>query len=59
MVQLRKLKFGDFFAFGGYIFRRGIYNRSSRTFCCEYVRNDGIICEKYREFDGFDLVDKL
>lgn len=59
MVQIRKLKFGDFFTFGGYIFHRGIYCRSSRTFCCQYVRTDGILCENYREFYGSDIVDKI
>lgn len=38
--QIRKLKKGDLFAFGGYVYSRGEYLRSARVYRCYQVVND-------------------
>lgn len=59
LVEVRTFKRGHLFTDGEFTFVRGRYNRNSQCYICHFVRNDGIVCDKYRDFRPYDLVYKF
>lgn len=55
--QVKKLKKGDLFAFGGYVYSRGEYLSKSRVYRCYVIANDGGLLSACDEFFPSDYVE--